>query len=405
VTRARAFQVEYYTRETRRRYEYVISLYRRDAALAGIDPLQPGLPWLHDWLRRMIALKSLQFARICGHALRYHFRIRGVGNLIDDPGTRALLQYSRHIEDIRAIVAANDVPALHERAVSLAGFAYAPSTLHQYRRESERWEQYAEARGIDPLAPSVSDICDWLEIVARRYRYWGARTMRSAISFYLRMARVRDVSHDRAIDQLLDSMNKVLPKRANPPLLAADVRWLLAHLGTEPYDIRDRVVILLAFFCGLDGKELVRLDTASFTIEDDCVVRIHLPSGDIRCISGVEDLGCCLAAWLRQWCTLIPSGPLFPVITARGSWSATSMSESGLVRSVQRIARALGYKRHNLLMALKRGFIQEAVPPCGATAVAHHLRYKSLSGLARHSGAVRAMNGAYRRHRRAIVSL
>lgn len=292
-----------------------------------------------------------------------------------------------------------DLPAASSSVIGFAANAYSEQTLHAYCRESTHWEIWARARGWEPDTPSPEQLCEFLEAVSLRYSAQYVRNMRNALSWRSRCLNIRGVARSELVNAKLRAIRE--SKSCDPPetLTLDHVRAMLARLGDEPFDVRDRALVLLVFWSGIHGPELSKITTNSWYIDRDSIV-INIPGRRTPItVHRQEDRRVDLGTWLTKWTNYIPPGHLFPSQTRRGGWG-TAMSRSAMWKSLRRLALAIGVRDRSVLIALRRGFIHDAVPVHGAPAVARHLNYQTLAAIAYHYPPLRSLNGAYRRRRR-----
>jgi site-specific recombinase XerD len=131
------------------------------------------------------------------------------------------------------------------------------------------------------------------------------------------------------------------PQKA-APLTAAHIRQMMAAMGDERVDLRDRALLLVGYAARLRRAELVGLDVADIVYRGEGLEvlvparRIHIPAGHhpITCTSRA------VRAWIDA-AALVEHGPLFVGINQWGQLGGRLSDRSvGLI--VQARARAAG---------------------------------------------------------------
>ena len=146
------------------------------------------------------------------------------------------------------------------------------------------------------------------------------------------------------------------------------INALVAQLGSKPIDIRDRALLLIGFAGALRRSELVGLDVADIT-EDDEGLRLLLrrsktdQEGETKTLGlpyGSNPSTCPVRAW-RAWRAIagLEDGPAFRAITRHGKIAATRLSDRAIANMIARRALSAGLDGHFAGHSLRAGFATE----------------------------------------------
>jgi integrase len=167
------------------------------------------------------------------------------------------------------------------------------------------------------------------------------------------------------------------------------INALVAPLEAKPIDVRDRALLLLGFAGALRRSELVALDVADIT-EDDNGLRVRLrrsktdQEGEAMTIGlpyGSRPATCPVRAW-RAWrdLTSLPDGPAFRAVTRHGGISSTRLGDRAVARMIRRRALAAGLDGDFAGHSLRAGFATEGYAQgTPELAVMRHGRWRSAS--------------------------
>lgn len=165
------------------------------------------------------------------------------------------------------------------------------------------------------------------------------------------------------------------------------INALVAPLEAKPIDVRDRALLLLGFAGALRRSELVALDVADIT-EDDNGLRVRLrrsktdQEGEAMTIGlpyGSRPATCPVRAW-RAWrdLTSLPDGPAFRAVTRHGGISSTRLGDRAVARMIRRRALAAGLDGDFAGHSLRAGFATEGYAQgTPELAVMRHGRWRS----------------------------
>jgi site-specific recombinase XerC len=154
-------------------------------------------------------------------------------------------------------------------------------------------------------------------------------------------------------------------KAARTKVIAA----LVAPLGTSLGDVRDRALLLMGFAGALRRSELVALDVADVTEDDDgLLVTLHRSKadqdgrGETRGLPyGSRPATCPVRAW-RAWLAAsgLTDGAAFRAVSRHGLLSTTRLSDRAVANMIKRRAAQAGLTGDFAGHSLRAGFATEA---------------------------------------------
>ncbi|WP_437971103.1 integrase [Sorangium sp. So ce260] len=131
-------------------------------------------------------------------------------------------------------------------------------------------------------------------------------------------------------------------RRQTAPLTAEQVRRMVASMGDDLADLRDRALLLVGYAGRLRRADLVRLDVAHVLVAGDGL-EVHLPERRILVPPGRHPITCprrAVQSW-RDAAALPASGPLFVAINRWGQLGGR-LSDRAVGLIVQMRAREAG---------------------------------------------------------------
>jgi integrase len=162
---------------------------------------------------------------------------------------------------------------------------------------------------------------------------------------------------------------------------------LVAPLGTSLGDVRDRALLLIGFAGALRRSELVALDVADISEDEEgLIVRLHRCKvdqdgrGETRGLPyGSRPATCPVRAW-RAWLAAsgITDGAAFRPVSRHGLLSSTRLSDRAVADMIKRRAQQVGLAGDFAGHSLRAGFATEAYAQgTSELAIMRHGRWRS----------------------------
>ncbi len=289
-------------------------------------------------------------------------------------------------------------PAIGElaqrRARKYAEKALAPSTLRAYRADMDAFEDWCWGKGYCPLPAAPQVLADYVpemhEVPSPRRLLRGQVDLSTndpgglrANSIRRRLAAIR-YWHKRAgypsptdhplVEEIIAGVLRTKVEecgetvRRVDPIMAEELRAILAPLGRSPRDVRDRALLLVNFRGALRRSELAALRRSDVTIHADALlVRVRKSKTDKLGAGAVVpiarpasedsyDPGAALEAWLA----IAPAGdgesPLF--CSLHGAAIGKPFAPAAIATIIQRRAERAEISGDFSGHSLRRGVIQ-----------------------------------------------
>jgi site-specific recombinase XerC len=114
-------------------------------------------------------------------------------------------------------------------------------------------------------------------------------------------------------------------------------------LPATPSGARDHALLLVGYGAGLRRTEIVGLDVADLSVDDDRGLRVRLARGDVWIPRGSAPHVCAVRAW-RRWREHLfaPCGPAFRAVDRHGHVGAARLSDRAVTIIVRRAAARAG---------------------------------------------------------------
>ena len=217
------------------------------------------------------------------------------------------------------------------------------NTLEAYRSDLLQFGDHLNARGVDVLAATHTDLAAWLDALAAgsetRPAARPATLQRKAAclrSFYRHLRRENVIAHDPTADLRAPRKSQRLPK----VLSRGDVDKLLnAPRGTDPAALRDRALLELMYACGLRATEAIDLEVGDLDLRAG-VLRARGKGSKERLVPvGRSAIAAVRTYLVRARPQLVGAGDARHLFVNR---RGTGLTRQGLYKIVQRHARAVG---------------------------------------------------------------
>ena len=272
-------------------------------------------------------------------------------------------------EILPAVVPPAAVPAhlegLVETAKDYARGAKAASTQRAYAADWQHYTAWCRRHDLDPLPPDPQTVGLYLAALASNAagkKPKGVRTIErrlSAIGWYCNQHGTPLDRVDRHIAEVMGGIRRRhgKPPEQKEPVLGAELLSMIATLGHDLRDLRDRAILMLGFAGGLRRSELVSLDCGPDQTDDgagwiDCladgiVIQVRGKTGwrEVEVGRGSSEATCPVAA-LKTWLDFarISHGPLFRSIAAGKKVGSDRLTDRHVARLVKRTALAAGIR-------------------------------------------------------------
>ncbi len=234
-----------------------------------------------------------------------------------------------------------------EQAREYARRSKAASTRRGYATDWRSFCAFCAAHGLIPLPASPETVCFYVSACAGRLKASSIQRHVSAVSQQHQLRGFESPTRNAQVRAVLAGIRRVHGTMPNEkaPLLAADIREMVAALPQSLLGTRDRALLLLGFASACRRSEIVGLNVEDieFTAEGLTILlrksktdqegagrKIgvpHLPHSDACPVRAVR-------AWLDA--SGITSGPLFRPIALGGKMSANRLSDRSVALIVKR---------------------------------------------------------------------
>jgi len=233
-----------------------------------------------------------------------------------------------------------------------------PHAANTRKAYASDWADFVGWCGRYALAPLPADA-----LTARRYLVALARDGRKIATIQRRLAAIADAharaghpspAADPAVRHELAALRRALgvAPKGKDPLLAEDLRAMVAALPEDPRGLRDRAMLLLGFAAALRRSELVGLDVGDVAFaRRGLVVTIRRSKSDQEgvgaqvAVAPGRDPAACPVRATRRWLQaahLGGVGPLFRPVHRTGSIINRRLNPEHVAQLVKRAAAAAG---------------------------------------------------------------
>jgi integrase len=249
----------------------------------------------------------------------------------------------QRVEGLVEVGSERDLGTLLDAARGYASLARADATRRAYRADWQSFSEWCTEHGRVALPATPSTVASYLAALADAGR--KPSTIRRALTGVSEAHRAAGFASPRTTAPVLAVMAGIqrrvgVAPTQKHPVLAADLRRMVASLPGSARGLRDRAILLVGFAGALRRSEVVALDVADVAFGQDGVTvtvrrsktdqvgagrKIGIPYG--------SEAFCCPVRTLRAWLDASGSeaGPLFGPCSARA-----------VARLVKRAARNVG---------------------------------------------------------------
>jgi site-specific recombinase XerD len=247
-------------------------------------------------------------------------------------------------------IAAGEVGSLlpvMEQAREYARRSKAPATRRGYASDWRSFVGWCSVNGLVALPASPGTVCLYLSACADRLKASTIQRHVSAISQWHQAKGFESPTRNPQVHAVLSGIRRTLGTMPNEkaPLLAADMREMVAALPRDLRGVRDRALLLLGFAGAFRRSELVALDfeDIEFT-EEGLAVMLRRSKTDQDGAGrkiGVPMLphsDACPTAAVKAWLEAsgITAGALFHPIALGGRMSPNRLSDRSVALIVKR---------------------------------------------------------------------
>jgi site-specific recombinase XerD len=268
----------------------------------------------------------------------------------------------------------------------------ADNTRRAYRADISHFGAWCADRGLSHLPAAPATIAAYLSAHAPPGLAVSTLRRLAAIAVLHRLAGFKDNDlptrspEVRTVWAGIRRVHGTAPQKVRAARTKV-INALVARLGNRPIDIRDRALLLIGFAGALRRSELVGLDVADIT-EDDEGLRLMLRRSKTDQEGETKTLGlpygsnlatCPVRAW-RAWKSAagLEDGPAFRAITRHGKIAATRLGDRAVADMIARRALSAGLDGHFAGHSLRAGFATEGYAQgTPELAVMRHRRWRS----------------------------
>ena len=290
---------------------------------------------------------------------------------------------------------AGDLPAeLVEAMADYVRRGKADNTWRAYEADLRHFAAWCDLEGLGALPAAPTTIAGYLAAHATSLSVSTLRRRLAAISVmhqaagYTKANSPTAAAEVKAVWSGIRRAHGVAPQKVRPARTKV-INAIVAGLGSKPIDVRDRALLLIGFAGALRRSELVALNIADIT-EDDQGLQLVLrrsktdQEGQTKTLGlpyGSKPATCPVRAW-RAWHQLaeVDTGPAFRPITRHGCVGTKRLSDRAVADMIGRRALAAGLDGHFAGHSLRSGFaIEGYAQGTPELAIMRHGRWRSAA--------------------------
>jgi site-specific recombinase XerD len=298
--------------------------------------------------------------------------------------------------ELAAATPANALPGRLDGAMArYARRARADNTWRAYESDLMHFAGWCATEGLSPLPAAPATVAAYLTAhVPPALAVSTLRRRLAAISVMHKAAGIAEAELPTRAAQVktvwagIRREHGVAPRKVRAARTKV-IHALVASLGDKPIYLRDQALLLIGFAGALRRSELVSLDVADVTGDDDGL-RIVLrrsktdQEGEAKTLGlpyGSNPATCPVRAW-RAWraAAALETGPAFRAITRHGRIARTRLSDRAVANMIRRRALAAGLDGRFAGHSLRAGFATEGYAQgTPELAVMRHGRWRSAA--------------------------
>lgn len=282
---------------------------------------------------------------------------------------------------------------LRTRARELAENSRAASTRKAYQSDMDQFRSWCVAQlpPLEALPASPVTVALYLTALAEVRKPATIRRRMDSISVVHQLAGYASPTSDAAVQAVWKGIRRTKgtaptkKKAARTKIITA----LVAPLGASLSDVRDRALLLIGFAGALRRSELVALDIADVSEDDEGLVIVLRRSktdqegqGETRGLPyGSRPATCPVRAWLAWLETSgITGGAAFRAVDRHGRLGSRRLSDRAVADMIKRRAENAGIAGDFAGHSLRAGFATEAYAHgTPELAIMRHGRWRSTS--------------------------
>ncbi|WP_448208469.1 tyrosine-type recombinase/integrase [Azospirillum sp. sgz302134] len=255
-----------------------------------------------------------------------------------------------------------DLETLAEQAAEFAAAAIAENTRLAYRKAFRSFCSWCRETGFDPLPAASATVGLYLTHLAKLGRTVSTMEQAlAALAFAHRQAGEGFDTKHPAIANTFAGIKRTVgtAQVGKVPLVADDIRAMLATVPGTTSGLRDRALILLGFASALRRSELMGLDVGRLGSGTGYIeltsqgILVHLVrsktdqegQGQLVGVARGRHKGTCPVLAVQAWmqaAAATAGAPLFRAVTRHGHAGATRLSDRAAVDMLKRAAAAAG---------------------------------------------------------------
>lgn len=242
---------------------------------------------------------------------------------------------------------------LIDQARAYAAQSKAPNTIRAYRSDWADFSRWCGTHGVDAMPAAPETIAAYLTALASTHKPATISRRIAAISQAHQTAGHPTPTTSAAVKAVWSGIRRTLGTKQSgkAPAVTDDIRAMVATLGTDLADVRDRALLLVGFAAALRRSELVALDVADLAFTPQGLVltiarsktdqegsgrQIGIPRG--------QNAATCPVRSMQAWLSIagIQSGPVFRAIDRHGNMSDRQLSDRAVALVIKRTAEDAG---------------------------------------------------------------
>lgn len=240
---------------------------------------------------------------------------------------------------------------LARQADALAGQSLSDATMKAYRSDWARFEDWCYQNDLIAMPADPRTIGLWIVELAKWASPSTIARRLAAVSFHHRQRYLNDPTKDSWVRQVHSGVRRMRGTRPNKQAPALTIEQLRAMVAAVPHDlrgVRDKAVLLTAWWSALRSSEVVGLLAEDVTAAINGLVVLvrraktdQLGRGRHIALPRVMDDAVCPVLALEEWraAGAIDSGALFPTMDRWSNVGTAPMSTRAVHRLITRTAR------------------------------------------------------------------
>ena len=233
-----------------------------------------------------------------------------------------------------------------EQAREYARRARSAATIRAYKTDWADFEAWCARQPVSALPAAPETVACYISSMADHSKASTIQRRLSAISQVHQVKGFEPPTKNEVVRSVLKGIRRTIGTAPNEkaPLVAADIREMVAGLPDRLIGKRDRALLLLGFAGAFRRSELVGLNVEDLTFgEDGLVVLLRRSKTDQEAqgrkigIPALPTSDACPVRAVRAWlqASNITAGPLFRPVAVGGRLQATRLSDNAVAEVVK----------------------------------------------------------------------